>query len=81
VDKGIWERIKNITCDELITAINKDGFKQEGKQGATIGFRHTDGRRVVIHYHPKKTYGAKLLKNLIKDIGWTNRDLKRLDLI
>ena len=28
-------------------------------------------KRVVIHYHPKKTFGARLLNGLIDDTGWT----------
>jgi predicted RNase H-like HicB family nuclease len=37
--------------------------------------------RVTIHYHPKKTYGAKLLKGLLEDIGWSEEDMERLQLI
>jgi len=36
---------------------------------------------VVIHYHPRKTYGPGLLKGLLADIGWDEKDLKRLKLI
>ena len=49
--------------------------------GATRAFRDGAGRRVVIHYHPKKTYGPQLLKALLSDIGWSTDDLKRLKLI
>ena len=38
-------------------------------------------RRVAIHYHPKKTYGASLLQGLLEDIGWNEDDLQRLRLI
>ena len=44
-------------------------------------FRNQRGKRVTVHYHPGKTYGEKLLKELIKDIGWTEQDLLRLKLI
>ncbi len=45
-------------------------------------FRHpTQIKRVSIHYHPKKTYGPKLLKKLLRQIGWTEDDLRRLKLI
>ena len=37
--------------------------------------------RVSVHYHPKKTYGEKMLKALLDDIGWDDKDLKRLKLI
>jgi hypothetical protein len=34
-----------------------------------------------VHYHPKETYGPKLLKGLLEEIGWTEDELKRLKLI
>jgi predicted RNA binding protein YcfA (HicA-like mRNA interferase family) len=34
--------------------------------------------RVSVHYHPKKTYGERMLRGLLKDIGWTDDDCKRL---
>lgn len=44
-------------------------------------FRHPDGRRVTIHYHTNKDYGPNLLKALLKAIGWTEHDMRRLKLI
>lgn len=44
-------------------------------------YRHPDGRRVGIHYHPQKTYGANMLRALLNDIGWTPADMRRLKLI
>jgi predicted RNA binding protein YcfA (HicA-like mRNA interferase family) len=77
----IWNQLKNLTADEIIHALEKDEWIRDRKRGAEIVYRHPDGRRVVIHYHPGKTYGPKLLKNLIKDIGWSEKDFKRLKLI
>ncbi|MYH71141.1 MAG: addiction module toxin, HicA family, partial [Acidimicrobiia bacterium] len=62
-------------------ALIADGWEEDVKSGATRAFRKGVGKRVVIHYHPKKTYGAKLLQALIKDIGWSEDDLKKLKLI
>ena len=77
----IWKQLKSITADELINALERDGWSRDETRGAEQIFRHPDGRRVSIHYHPGKTYGAKLLKNLLKDIGWTEADFRRLKLI
>lgn len=79
--KNIWEQLKNKSPKAFMTALRKDGAQVEGSRGATIGFRYPDGRRVVIHYHPNKIYGAEWVKHLIKDIGWTIDDLKRLKLV
>jgi hypothetical protein len=35
----------------------------------------------VIHYHPRKTYGPKLLTALLNEIGWTEADMRRVKLI
>ena len=80
----VWNKIKgqlsNLTSKELIRALRKDGWEQEEDRKATIAFRKGSDR-VVVHYHPKKTYGYRLLKGLIHDIGWSAQDLKRLKLI
>ena len=84
----IWEQLKSVTAKRLIQALEKDGWVEDETRGATRAFvksaanGHSDARRrVVIHYHPKKTYQLKLLKMLIDETGWTPEDLKRLKLI
>ena len=82
--KRVWDQIKNITAGELIAALERDGWERdsESRSGAPIAFLKSGepSRRVVIHYHPRKTYGPKLLKALLRDIGWTAEDLIRLKL-
>ena len=86
ISNDAWQQVKNITAKDLIRALKRDDWEQERKRGATIGFiKKTRGLpdydRVVVHFHPKKTYSPKLLKALISDIGWTDSDLIRLKLI
>lgn len=77
----IWEQLKNLTADDLKKSLEKDGWIRDTSRGAILVFRHSDGRRITIHYHPRKTYGAGLLKALLFDIGWNEDDLRRLKLI
>jgi predicted RNA binding protein YcfA (HicA-like mRNA interferase family) len=82
--KHVWDQLKATTADELIRALERDGYRKDpASKGATIGYIKTTEpkRRVVIHYHPRKTYGPALLKGLIADIGWSEDDLRRLKLI
>ena len=81
--KHVWSQLKNITCERLIRALKADGWEEDVNMGATIAFvkGNPPERRVVVHYHPKKTYGAKLLKALLDDTGWSQDDFKRLRLI
>jgi predicted RNA binding protein YcfA (HicA-like mRNA interferase family) len=79
---NVWDQIKGTTAGELISALERDGWRLEPNcKGAILVYRHADGRRIGIHYHPKKTYGAKPLKGLLADMGWEEADLKRLKLI
>lgn len=77
---NIWNQLKSITADEIISALKKDGWEQDITIGAVQAFRKNT-KRVTIHYHPKKTYGCKLLIGLLEDIGWSTEDFKRLKLI
>lgn len=78
----IWDQIRNISIEELISALEKDGFALEPGNGAIrIYLNRATKCRVSIHYHPKKTFGAKLLQGLLQDIGWSVDDMKRLKLV
>jgi len=78
---SVWQQLKGITADELTRALEKDGWVRDIGIGAEWVYRHDDGRMVSIHYHPRKTYGRKLLKGLLDDIGWSVDDLRRLKLV
>lgn len=80
----VWNQLKNLTADELIRALERDGWSRDpSSKGATLGYikKGTPKKRVVIHYHPRKSYGPKLLKALLRDIGWLEEDLRKLGLI
>lgn len=79
---NVWKQIRSITADELIRALERDGWELQPCKGALHPYRNPDRERIVIiHYHPRKTYGPGLLKALLADIGWTETDLKRLKLV
>lgn len=77
----IWKQIKNVTADRLIEALLKDGWVWDETRGAEQVFWGAGGKRISIHYHPKKTYGPGLLKALLADTDWTEDDMRRLKLI
>lgn len=79
--KDVWNQLKNKSADDLLSALKKDGWVLDVTRGAEQVYRHPNGKRVSIHYHPKKTYGQSLLKALLTDIGWSINDMKRLKLI
>lgn len=79
--KQVWDQLKSKTSADLMTALEKDGFLYEARRGAPQSYRHPDGRHVVVHFHPTKTKGRKVIKGIINDAGWSEADLRRLKLI
>lgn len=77
---NVWNQLKSITAGELSKALARDGWAPDTKGGSQTIWRKGT-RRVSIHFHPQKTYGAKMLQGILNDIGWTPEDLRRLKLI
>ncbi len=78
--KHVWSQIRAISVEKLMRAMRADGWEEERSRSATRPFYH-NGKRVVIHYHPKETFGPKILKGILDSIGWSEDDLKRLKII
>ena len=79
--KIIWDQLKNLSADDFISALQRDGFISDTARGSQRIYKHADGRRISVHYHAGKTFGPNLLKSLFDDIGWSGKDLRRLKLI
>lgn len=79
--KQVWDQLKNVTANELISALERDGWSHDESGGSQRIYRKAASRRVSIHYHAHKTYDPTVLKHILADIGWSVRDLKRLKLI
>ena len=78
--QNVWAQLKNITADELIRALLKDGWTMDAGCGSIRIFLKA-GRRASIHYHPGKTYGKGLLKGILDSIGRSETDMRRLKLV
>jgi len=75
-------RLKNTPIKELIRALEKDGFQYKRRKGSQRVYRHSDGRRVVIHYHHSKdTLPIGTLHSFLNGTRWNEDDLIRLGLI
>ena len=79
--KHVWAQVKNVTADGLIKALERAGWACDMKGGSMRIYLSDDGRRVSIHYHPGKTYGAKMLQALLDDIGWSESEMRKYKLI
>jgi predicted RNA binding protein YcfA (HicA-like mRNA interferase family) len=76
----IWNQLKGITSKELIAALLKDGWTERASGGSAVIFKKNN-LRVSIRNHPHKAYGPGQLRDLFKDIGWNEQELRRLKLI
>lgn len=77
-----WDQLRSITVEELCKALDRDGWALEPGSGSSARIYYKGpGQRVSVHFHPGKTYGPKMLKALLADIGWSESDMKRLKLI
>jgi predicted RNA binding protein YcfA (HicA-like mRNA interferase family) len=73
---------RNLTARKLIGALQKDGFVLTRSRGSHHIYHHPDGRRVNVSYHKSSdVFPIGTLKQMLEDIGWTEDDLKRLELI
>ncbi|MFQ6030537.1 MAG: type II toxin-antitoxin system HicA family toxin [Dehalococcoidia bacterium] len=73
---------RGVTARQLIRALMDDGFVLRRSRGSHRIYRHPDGRRVVVAYHRLgNTFPIGTLRSMIEDTGWTEADLRRLDLI
>ena len=77
-----FEQLRNLPIRKIIGALDRDGFRYRKKKGAGRLYRHPDGRRAVIHYHHgNDTLPPGTLRSVLEATGWTEDDLKRLQLI
>lgn len=76
----IWKQLKGKKKVDLIAALERDGWVQDVTMGAERIYRKGT-RRVSIHYHPTETFGPGLLKSLLADIGWSEKEMKKLKFI
>tara|TARA_B100000315_G_scaffold228873_1_gene238023 strand:+ start:742 stop:993 length:252 start_codon:yes stop_codon:yes gene_type:complete len=78
-----FSRLRSVTARELTRALRRDGFDMERQTGSHQQYYHEDGRRVTVTFHrPGNTFSVRLLRIMIEvQAGWTEADLRRLDLL
>ncbi|MBI4574847.1 MAG: type II toxin-antitoxin system HicA family toxin [Planctomycetes bacterium] len=74
--------LRGLTTQDLIRALERDGFGWTGGKGSHRVYRHPDGRRVVVSYHrPGATFPPKTLAAMLAGAQWDDAALRRLGLI
>ena len=76
------QRLRNTPVRELVAALERDGFSYRRTKGSGRLYRHSDGRRVVIHYHHgSDTLPLGTLRHVLAGARWSEPDLRRLELV
>ncbi len=75
-------RLRNTSVRELVRALERDGFAYQRRRSSGRLYRHSDGRRVVVHYHrANDTFPIGTLRNILNGTRWAQTDLERLGLL
>lgn len=72
------EKLFRVTAKEVISAIEKLGFKLSRQSGSHKIYKNSKGQRVTIPFHGNKTLHPKIIKSIMKDAGITLNELKNL---
>ena len=73
---------RGVSARRFIRALELDGFELRRVRGSHRIYGHADGRRVVVAYHGLgDTFPIGTLRGMIADVGWTDQDLQRLELV
>jgi predicted RNA binding protein YcfA (HicA-like mRNA interferase family) len=68
----IWAQLKNIAASELVSALEKDGWIVRSSGGSAVIYKKL-AKKVVIHVHSHKTFGAKQLRDPLKISAGQNK--------
>jgi predicted RNA binding protein YcfA (HicA-like mRNA interferase family) len=67
-----------LTSKELITILQKIGFKKIRQKGSHVFLKHPDGRTTIVPYHPGENIDRGLLNKIIKkDVGFSTDEFMK----
>ena len=79
--QDLARRLRSITARELVGALERNGFTYRRTRGSSRVYRHSDGRRTIVHYYrANDTFPIRTLTSILSGTQWTEGDLERLGL-
>ncbi len=60
-------RLPRITAKQIISILEKRGFKLIRQSGSHKIYRSSEGKRTTVPFHDNKVLHPKVLKNILKD--------------
>lgn len=69
-------RLPRLTAKQIISILEKRGFKLVRQSGSHKIYRNSDGKRTTIPFHDNKILHPKIIKIIIKDAEIEDEKLK-----
>lgn len=71
-------KLSPIGAKELISILEKQGFKQIRQKGSNVRMEHPDGRKTTIPVHSGENVGVGLLRKILRDTNISRNDFEKL---
>lgn len=69
-------RLPRLTAKQIISILEKRGFKLVRQSGSHKIFRNSEGKRTTVPFHDSKILHPKILKSIVKDTDIELEELK-----
>lgn len=71
-------RLPRITAKQIISLLEKRGFKLARQSGSHKIYKNTEGKRVTVPFHNDKILHPKIVKSIFRDAEITEEELNEL---
>ncbi|OGE32722.1 hypothetical protein A3J19_03530 [Candidatus Daviesbacteria bacterium RIFCSPLOWO2_02_FULL_41_8] len=71
-------KLSPIRGKELISILEKQGFKQVHQKGSHVRLEHFDGRKTTVPLHSGEKVGVGLLRKILRDANISRGEFEKL---
>lgn len=71
-------RLPRITAKQIISLLEKRGFKLARQSGSHKIYRNMAGKRVTVPFHDSKILHPKIIKSILQDLDLREEKLEKL---
>lgn len=71
-------RLPRITAKQIISILERRGFKMVRQSGSHKIYRDMAGKRITVPFHDSKILHPKIVKSILKDLDLTEKELEKL---
>jgi predicted RNA binding protein YcfA (HicA-like mRNA interferase family) len=71
-------KLSPIRGKELISILEKQGFRQIHQKGSHVRLEHSDGRKTTVPLHSGEKVGVGLLRKILRDTNISRNEFEKL---